>query len=263
MEGELASGSNIVLAKGIDCESGVDEIIAAFGKPAERDDNTDYTVLTYEKARTSGVRFICYSEESGMRKYSSITVENINFDDDPDTEVNDAVPKYLAKYKAPSSLDGELLSCKISIGGDLYQLPAPLSAFTENGWKVRENSGPIPAGDTKSISLERDGAWFYAELVNLADYQTVAGNCAVYRVSIDAERNIPVELAGGIVMNATTKAEVEEKVNSEYSVYNGSDYYSYTYTDYSGGFDLRLSIEVDKTSEKVSAITLSDKNWKY
>ena len=263
VEGELASGSNIVLAKGIDCESGVDEIIAAFGKPAERDDNTDYTVLTYEKARTSGVRFICYSEESGMRKYSSITVENINFDDDPDTEVNDAVPKYLAKYKAPSSLDGELLSCKISIGGDLYQLPAPLSAFTENGWKVRENSGPIPAGDTKSISLERDGAWFYAELVNLADYQTVAGNCAVYRVSIDAERNIPVELAGGIVMNATTKAEVEEKVNSEYSVYNGSDYYSYTYTDYSGGFDLRLSIEVDKTSEKVSGITLSDKNWKY
>ena len=89
------------------------------------------------------------------------------------------------------------------------------------------------------------------------------GNCAVYRVSIDAERNIPVELAGGIVMNATTKAEVEEKVNSEYSVYNGSEYCSYTYTDYSGGFDLRLSIEVDKTSEKVSGITLSDKNWKY
>ena len=263
VEGEYDSGGNIKLGKGIDCTSSVEEIIAAFGVPTERTDSSDCSVLKYVKAGKAGVKFFCYTEESGLKKYSTITVANINVEDENDTEINNAVPDYLAKYKAPSSLGNDLLSATISIGGDLYHLPAPLSAFLDNGWKLRQASDVIPAGDTNTISIERNGVWFYVDLINLASYQTVAENCAVYRVAIENDQGIPAELSGGIALNSTSKAEVESKTGSGFSLYDGYDYYSYNYSDYSRGYDFKVTIDVDKSSGKVRCIILSNKEWNY
>ncbi len=258
VEGELYYGSNIKVSKGIDCNSSIAEIIAAFGTPAERSDYSDHSVLTYHKNNISGVQFCCYSAESGYKKYSSITVENVNIANETETVINTEKPDYLTKYIEPSTLGNDLMSGRIAVGGDIYQLPAPLSAFLNHGWKLRE-SGVVPAGGTKDISIERDGVWFYVYIMNLASYQTTAENCAVYKISIDSDRNVSAELPNGILLGSTTKAVVASKVNSDFYVYEGSYTCSYSYSD--SNLDLRIS--VDNSTDKVSSITVSNKNWNY
>lgn len=180
-------------------------------------------------------------------------------------ETKTRVPYYLSTYREPSVLGDDLLSGNISVGGDLYRLPAPLSQFIDNGWKLREDPGAISSGDSRCIGIERDGVWFYIDIANYSDFQTVAENCAVYRIAVNNEEDVPVALPGGIELNVTEMAYVESLLSSdaaEYTRYDAYDYYSYDYRDYSSR-QYTLTIEVNKETQKVSCIVLSHNEWDY
>ncbi|MBR6765510.1 MAG: hypothetical protein IKM06_03400, partial [Clostridia bacterium] len=118
----------------------MDDIIAAYGTPSNRNDQSDYVSLKYysSKDATYGVSFMIYTDPEEA-KYSYVSVRN-DISTGVKTETSNDRPEYLSKYTAPTALETDPFSEIISVDGDLYRLPAPLSEFLNNGWTIKQHS---------------------------------------------------------------------------------------------------------------------------
>ena len=259
---EAYNGVDIKMAKGITVTSTVDEIIAAFGTPNSRNDYDDYVSLTYQQndSMYNEVRFMCYKSADEV-KYSTVYVENFVASESDNTETNTEKPAYLAEYKKPIELGTDFKTGIVKIEGDLYQLPAPVSAFTDNGWKITEQPGSVKSGNSETIRVERNGVKMYLSVQNFADYQTTPENCAVYKFYVDATEGVDIELPNGISFESV-KADVEAAVTDEFSYYKGTYNYSWTYSEYNSR-EFNFDIAVDVETNKVSRLTVSCKTWDY
>ena len=256
---ELSTGVDVKMSKGITLESAVEEIQEAFGAANDWSENNTYTSLTYSKgdSQYNSVRILIYKDAS-EKKFSYATVRNFVATDADATQTNDEVPAYFAEYVAPTALGEDFESGIVQIQGDLYQLPAPISVFTNNGWKITQKPNEVKSGNKDRVRLERDGVSMYMDIVNLAEYQTIPENCAVYGFTIMAEDNVELLLPNGISMNAT-KEEVERLVTEKFSYYQGTYAYAWSYYNYQDReFDLDVRVGVD--TQKVSEIRLAYMN---
>lgn len=68
-------------------------------------------------------------------------------------------------------------------------MPAPVSAFTDNGWKIASQEDSVPSGRSLSsaIKLQKDGKEIEASVTNFADYQTKPENCAISTLAFYAD----------------------------------------------------------------------------
>lgn len=255
---DVYEGPEGKLAKGITATATADEIVTAFGTPNDRSDKTDSVSLTYG-ANFNSVKFLVYTQED-MKKYSGVTLQNFVIPEMNETETNTTKPDYLTEYKAPTQLGTDYKTPIVKIGGDLYQLPAPVSAFTANGWKIIQQPGYVMSGNTESVQVERDGLKMYLYVENLADYQTTPENCAVYKCYAYREDKIAFELPGGIDF-AATKEKVET-VLQDATYYQGASNHSWTYSDYKTR-EYSLNVYVDITTQQVNQISISCKTWDY
>lgn len=258
IEVNCSTNTAFSIAKGILPSSSSEEIIAAFGAPNERNIEAQYETLTYgQDSYTSGVSFRSYAPESDMYEYSTIEMNNFIFQGV--TETNPALPAYLAEYTAPTAIGDDLYSGIVQIDGDMYQLPAPVSAFLDNGWVFSRQPAHVVAGGDESVTLSRGGKELSLRLGNFAEYQTTPENCAVSKIYIDDYDDIPVELPMGIHMGMTLKElenvlpDTAERTDSTYSI--GFDFYEYETNDYS------LSISVDAQSGILDNISLRCDTW--
>lgn len=259
---EAYNGVDIKMAKGITITSTVDEIITAFGTPNSRNDYDDYVSLTYQQndSMYNEVRFMCYKATDEV-KYSTVYVENLVATENDNTETNTEKPAYLAEYKKPTELSTDFKTGIVKMEGDLYQLPAPVNAFTDNGWKITEQPGSVKSGNSETIRVERNGVKIYLSIQNFADYQTIPENCAVYKFYIDATDGVDIELPNGISFDSV-KTDVEAAVTDEFSYYKGTYNYSWTYSEYNSR-EFNFDIAVDVETDKVSRLTVSCKTWDY
>lgn len=262
IETDVISGNDFTIAKGINCASTADEIINAFGAPTQKNENTDRINITYSNSDYSDIRFICYNEQSDKQKYSSIRCLNFVIYDDDKTETNEEVPEYLSEYKAPTSLGEDPTSGIISIGGDLYQIPAPLSQFLDNGWKITSQPGAIAAGTKSSITIARDDSMLSISVINLSDYQTIPENCAVYSVSIDNYSKVAATIPGGLELGTSTQEDIEKNVGSTFSLYEGSTLNSYNYNEYQDR-DFSLTLYSDSETKIFKSIRITCQTWNY
>lgn len=246
------------IAKGINLDSTVDAITTAFGAANTTNKYDSYVNSAYSQNSNCSVDFSTYTD--GTTKYNSISIRNYVSDESDVTETSTEVPEYLATYVVPTELGNDIMSGNIEVEGDVYCLPAPVSAFIDNGWSITQQSGGIGSGNTDSIRLERNGKRLYLFIINYSFYQTTPENCAVYRISVNDNEKISLKLPGDISFNST-KADVEKYVSDEFSYYKGSSSYNYSYNNYNIGFS--LSINVNDETEKVSYISLSCENWDY
>ena len=256
------SNVDVKMAKGITVASTVDEIIAAFGTPNLRNDYDSYVSLTYQvnESMYNEVRFTMYSSAED-RKFSTVSVENFVATESDNTETNTEKPAYLAEYKKPAELGTDFGAGTVKIQGDLYQLPAPISAFTDNGWKIIQRPDSVKSGNTETVQVERNGLKIFLTVMNFADYQTTPENCAVSGINIDSTEGVDVEFPNGITFDSK-KSDVEAVVTDEFSYYKGSYRYNWTYSDYDSR-DYYIDIAVDIDTNKVSRLIISCKTWNY
>ena len=261
-EYDAYSGLDVKLAKGITVHSTPDEIVAAYGTPNQRSDQDDYVALTYSQGEDlhNRIRFTLY-KSSEEAKYSFVTLENFVAQETDKTQTNTQRPDYLDDYRAPTQLGTDFKEGIVEVGGDLYRLPAPVSAFLDNGWQILEQPSFVKAGNNDTVCLGRDGGELYLTVVNLADYQTTAENCVVCGMRIEEMDEVDIQLPNGMRFGLT-KQEVAALVTDEFYFYEGSYNDSWSYSEYSGR-ELYLEIQVSVETQKVESISISCDIWDY
>ena len=168
-------------------------------------------------------------------------------------------PEYLSAYKAPSELGDDLLSGRVRIGGDLYQLPAPVSVFLQNGWEVAARPGFVAAHKSDSMQLRRDGLSLEITVTNFSEYQTLAENCAVTGIMPRADNGVAVDLPKGLSLGV--QEAVVKAMDVNFNISDNTKSLSYYISESEAKKELH--VRVLKETGTVDSITLRNNLWNY
>ena len=164
-------------------------------------------------------------------------------------------PTVVTSYKAPTALGKSWDSGIVRFGGDLYQLPVPVSALVDNGWIAASDPNQmLAAGESLKPFIIRTGnQTLHTSITNYADTPQPAINCFItYLEQGDFRGNIPLELSGGLSLKSSLNDF--KKACGEPS-YSDS---SATTTYFTWGDDTKdLTVYVDKKTEALTNITVA------
>jgi len=220
------SNVEIELPQGIKLKSSsMDEVLAAFGEPnnisaIERRYNP-YHSLRYHTDDYSGSITIHVSDEEDQVSY--IWVNNrVQIDTDliskGATIYNDITNKE-ENYATPVELGNDLASFNIQIDGDLYRLPAPVSAFLNNGWEFESwlswDDPPegIPAVRKFRIYLVRDDLSLFVEVFNFSDKLLALERCFIVYLDVNIDNE---SLSSVVKLPGNISIGTQESVLSDY-----------------------------------------------
>ena len=249
-----------MLPKGISLgKSSLEEIKAAYGEPSDIEFNnrTDLMVNTIkeitELTYTNKVDDTHYYVKLIVNKSSNILIgiemHNTTLPDNfNDNLIPTAIPEEATNYVVPEELGTDLQSGIVEFYGNLYQLPAPLSAFLKNGWSVDDNEQDyISADSSRSIKIRRNGVTEYLTVYNHLSDSVQLKNGLVERmmearVSGDP-RNISIKLPNNI-HTKMSYTELTEKLKGIECVCEDDTYYipisKYTEEEMSNVFSVML-----------------------
>ncbi len=139
------------------------------------------------------------------------------------------IHEYISTYQAPEALSSDPFNYYIEVQGDLYQLPIPVFAFIDNGWRVNDKT----IGQT--IYLERDNDVELAYLGYNLDHKIVdTEKYFITTLYIDKElygNNYSIKIMNNITIGMTVE-ELEKALRKEdYTIKKYNDYVVYLVND--------------------------------
>lgn len=235
-----------------------EDVEAAYGPASDVYESDYYVKLTYELADYYSRVEIYIDTES--KTVNEVSVRCLTVPEDlEEDEVSEEVPEVVTQYQAPAELGDNLSSCIAEIDGFLYKIPAPVSAFLENGWKLlyNDNSEVIAGKDSGyGYYLTKDNQKFRIGIRNYAENATAAENCFVVEIyNDDFSTVIPVKLQKGITFGMNTadlEAALEGTVYEKNDMSSIASYFIPSFDDKYYG----VTITVDKEEDKVIKIAL-------
>ncbi len=239
----------------------LEDVKAAYGEPSNVYEGDLYTNLTYEYDYKQSVDFYIDAETGVLNHFE---IDNFVADAEANTaaaaEVSSEPTASVLAYTAPTELGDDLTSFIVDFASALYQLPAPVSVFEENGWKVKtEDSDAIVAGgDFGWVTMMKDNQELRVIARNYDANATVINNCFV--TSVEASEyttNLPLTVQKGITVGMST-ADLEAALEGvDYEKDDENDSYAYyTVTGPESSLD-RVSISVNKEKDAVSTLEVS------
>ncbi len=168
-----------VLPKGI--TRGVstkEDIIAAYGEPNDEYNGSNYDKLTYEYDSYQEIELYISSETKTLNEFE---IKNMIELEGADNSINPEVPEMAKNYVAPEALSDSLYDFTVSLEGNLYELPCPVSVFLANGFTINEERSnmEIGSGSNGWVEFKYNNITYRAYVKNYADYATIAENCFV------------------------------------------------------------------------------------
>ncbi len=242
-------------------EATVESIQEVYGTPSDTYEGERYTKLTYETDYNSCVEMSVYVE-SGVLE--DIGVENFVEPEgyDPGT-ISAEIPTSVSAYEKPAALSEDPTAYEISVDGEVYALPVPVSVLVADGWKLVEDDSDaeIYAGYYGWVTLRKGGQEIHQTVVNNERYATVPQNCWIEELTVGGfELEAEGALPGGVTIGMTQEEflavleengleyEVDESDSFTYYVYNEKEYdqcFNVTvYTKEDGNFPKDTVIEV-------------------
>lgn len=206
-----------------------DEAIAKYGTPTEEFD------------LSSGAKSVRYrkdfDQEVSMRfdetekKLEDVEVENmVKPADFVEGTVSTEVPAIVTKYKAPAALSDNFGDWTVEYSGKLYQLPAPVSEFTADGWVLQaEDAGTVINGRGYGwITMVKDNQKLKIIVQNYSESATPAENCFVTNVKADeSDCKVSIKISKGITIGMS-QADLEGALaGSNFEKEDGSSYVFY------------------------------------
>ena len=211
-------------------QSGADDVIEAYGAPSDEFEEKGKVYLTYEFGIYQKADFVFREEDKIL---TEVVLKNYREPLEIQEEADRQIPPEIAAYKAPEALTDDLSEFVVNYGNNFYRLPAPVSEFLKNGWKISPEcqDDVVKSGHHGYVTLERKGQTLYAVVRNYAEKTAVLENCFILNVHGDFNiTRVPVETGKGIALGISEEQVEEslkdltfEKRDNEY----GTSYYVY------------------------------------
>ena len=239
-------------------KSTLDDIKAAYGEPSDTYEGDLYTKVTYEKDTYQEVELSVFKDDNTLKK---VDMENLEEPEEYDKgAVSDEVPDIVTAYKAPDALGSDMLDTAVEYMGDLYSLPAPVSAFTANGWEIQnaEDTPYVEGNGLAFIDMMINNQSIHFSVYNETENATALENCFVRELSFatyDPE-SIEMKLSGDITLGAD-KAELIKMADEKGYISEENDDYLRIYPNKDS--KIRNYVEFwfnkDEDSNKAASIT--------
>ena len=239
-------------------KSTLDDIKAAYGEPSDTYECDLYTKVTYEKDTYQEVELSVFKDDNTLKK---VDMENLEEPEGYDKgAVSDEVPDIVTAYKAPDALGSDMLDTAVEYMGDLYSLPAPVSAFTANGWEIQnaEDTPYVEGNGLAFIDMMKNNQSIHFSVYNETENATALENCFVRELSFatyDPE-SIEMKLSGDITLGAD-KAELIKMADEKGYISEENDDYLRIYPNKDS--KIRNYVEFwfnkDEDSNKAASIT--------
>ncbi len=243
------------IAKGITVSASLKDLSDAFGEGTVNE-FSDYKTVKYGDTAVNGALFQIYSQKT---EYNKIQLAYGPEDLREYTMTVSDPPEYLNAYRAPSELGDDPLSGTVRVGGDLYQLPAPVSAFVEKGWEITDRPAFVASHKADSVQLRRDGLSLNLTVTNFSELQTMAENCAVTGILSREENGVTVELPKGLCLGA--QEAVVKDLGVSFNVSDTTNQVNYSF--FESATKKELTVRVLKETGTVDSITLRKNTWDY
>ena len=236
----------------------LDDIKAAYGEPSDTYEGDLYTKLTYEKDSYQEVELSVFKDENTLKE-----VDMRNFEEPEDYDkgtVSDEVPDIVTSYETPTALGDDMMDTAVEYMGDLYSLPAPVSAFTANGWEIQdaEDTPYVEGGGIAFIDMMKNNQSIHFSVYNETENATALENCFVRELSFatyDPE-SIAMKLSGDITLGAD-KAELIKMADEKGYISEENDDYLRIYPNKDS--KIRNYVEFwfnkDEDSNKAASVT--------
>ena len=239
-------------------KSTLDDIKAAYGEPSDTYEGDLYTKVTYEKDTYQEVELSVFKDDNTLKK---VDMENLEEPEGYDKgAVSDEVPDIVTSYETPTALGDDMLDTAVEYMGDLYSLPAPVSAFTANGWEIQdaEDTPYVEGGGIAFIDMMKNNQSIHFSVYNETENATALENCFVRELSFatyDPE-SIEMKLSGDITLGAD-KAELIKMADEKGYISEENDDYLRIYPNKDS--KIRNYVEFwfnkDEDSNKAASIT--------
>ena len=239
-------------------KSTLDDIKAAYGDPSDTYEGDLYTKVTYEKDTYQEVELSVFKDDNTLKK---VDMENLEEPEGYDKgAVSDEVPDIVTAYKAPDALGSDMLDTAVEYMGDFYSLPAPVSAFTANGWEIQnaEDTPYVEGNGLAFIDMMKNNQSIHFSVYNETENATALENCFVRELSFatyDPE-SIAMKLSGDITLGAD-KAELIKMADEKGYISEENDDYLRIYPNKDA--KIRNYVEFwfnkDEDSNKAASVT--------
>ena len=239
-------------------KSTLDDIKAAYGEPSDTYEGDLYTKVTYEKDTYQEVELSVYKDDNTLKE-----VDLRNFEEPEDYDkgtVSDEVPDIVTSYETPTALGDDMMDTVVEYMGDLYSLPAPVSAFTANGWEIQnaEDTPYVEGNGLAFIDMMKNNQSIHFSVYNETENATALENCFVRELSFatyDPE-SIEMKLSGDITLGAD-KAELIKMADEKGYISEENDDYLRIYPNKDS--KIRNYVEFwfnkDEDSNKAASVT--------
>lgn len=237
----------------------IEDIKAAYGEPSDVYENDTYTELSYEKDLYEEVTLCVYKEtgtllEADIRNF----VEPEGFDAGT---VSGETPSIVTDYQAPTALGEDLMDPVVEFMGDLYQLPAPVSAFEANGWVIQnaEEGAFAEGGGLEFIDMMKENQTVRFSVYNLTENAVTLSNCFVTELQFGTydPEIIGMKLGGGVTLGAS-RDDLKAAAEAKGYICEDEEDYLEIYKDENSRLDDYLSFwfNSDEDPDKAASITV-------
>lgn len=218
-----ANDIKINLAKGVTLTKSltVQDVITKWGDPTSNMEGERGTTLRYEKEN-----YVYYSfsfDTDGKLNYADIRNWNITVSDEGS---NDNNLDFLKNYQEPTALTSNIMDYIFRLENELYTLPAPVSAFTDDGWEITSKPDTLAAGNElmSGLRMKKGNIELAFTIKNFSNAAVSAEDTMITGIFINNELldNLDFELSGGITFGISV-SDLESKVNiSDFAVDNST-----------------------------------------
>lgn len=232
---------NITVGKSV-----LNEVTEQYGTPTDEYEEKDEIYVTYEFGVYKEAEFIFDIQEEVL---SGVSLKNYREPEDESETISKEEPEAVKSYVEPQELSENPADYVVSYDQQLYQIPAPVSCFTENGWKIEQEGSDtyVKAGRHGYVTLEKDGHTIYGVVKNYGDQTIGMEHAFMTNVSGDFDvTKVPIAVADGITLGM---AEEEMKSRFGENTYETSEEEKgisyYLYSDETKKNFIRILVDKD------------------
>ena len=196
------------------------DVTSKFGEATKTINGDNGTTLRYQKETYVYYTFTFNTE--GNLTYVDVR----NWKNDGEASSDEVDLSFLESYKSPSALTDNYGDCIFRLEGKLYQLPAPVSSFVDNGWTLTSFPDSIFGGNesTSGLTMKKGDVELSCTVTikNFANGAVEAKDAMITGIFLNSEflDGVDFELSGGITFGMSTNDFESKPFASQFTVEN-------------------------------------------